>query len=144
MNECFIFLPVPGAGGRADSNGAWAGQPGGARFFFAAGARRVFLLRVRASLLTHLLPATSEHPLQKEIQGPRLVFFFAAGARAHSLRSTHSKTAPTTKRKTRVLPLFYVEISFCLDSTTFSIEMQASSTCRYMQVQGAFNNNPTK
>ena len=72
-----------GSAGQAECNGAWAGQPGGAF---------IFLLRVRgafffccgcaAGSLTHLLPAASEHPLQKGIQGPWRVFFFAAGARA--------------------------------------------------------------
>ena len=73
-------------------------------FFFAAGARRVFFCcGCAASSLTHSLPAASEHPLQKDIQGPRRVYFVAAGARAHSL--THSlpaaRRAPTAKKHTQ-------------------------------------------
>ena len=76
--------------GSARPPGAWAGQPGGAFFFF-------FGCGCAASLLTHSLP-TSEHPLQKEIQGPRLVFFFAAGARAHSFTRCLQPGAATAKK----------------------------------------------
>ena len=56
-----------------------------------------------ASSLTYLLPAASEHPLQKDIQGPgRFLCCGCASSLTHSLpaaRSTHSKTAPTQKQK---------------------------------------------
>ena len=87
-SECAL----PGLG-TAESKGAWAGQPGDA-FCFCCGCA--------ASSLTHMLPAASEHPLQKDIQGPGR-FCFGCGCASsltHSLpaaRSTHSKKAPTTK-----------------------------------------------
>ena len=66
-------------------------------FCFDAGARRdFFCCGCAASSLTHLLPAASEHPLQKDIQGPRRVFFFL---RVREL--THSLPPPgahTAKR----------------------------------------------
>ena len=47
----------------------------------------------------YLLPAASEeHPLQKVIQGPRRVFFFAAGARAQLLTRCLQPGAPTAKK----------------------------------------------
>ena len=94
----------PGLGvGGIQSNGAWAGQPGGAI---------LFLLRVRgaffffcfccgcaASSLTQFLLAASEHPLQKDIQCPGRVFVFAAGARAHSLTRCLPPGAPAARKK---------------------------------------------
>ena len=75
---------------------------------FAAGAQRVSFVccGCAASLLTHLLPAASEHPLQKEIQGPRRFFLCCgcASSLTHSLpaaRSTHSKKHPQQKKKRR-------------------------------------------
>ena len=48
----------------------------GCSWFVAAGARRVFFCcGCAAGSLTHLLPAASEHPLQKGIQGPWRFFF---------------------------------------------------------------------
>ena len=94
--------------GSAESNGAGAGQPGGA-FIFAAGARRdFFCCGFAASSLTHLLPAASEHPRQKDIQGPGRFFCCGcASSLTHSLPAarTHSKKAPTAnnnKKKKRV------------------------------------------
>ena len=58
---------------------------------------------VISRVIIRVTPAASEHPLQKDIQGPRRVYFFAAGARAHSL--THSlpaaRRAPTAKKHTQ-------------------------------------------
>ena len=48
----------------------------GARLFFCCGcAARFFCCGCAAGSLTHLLPAASEHPLQKGIPGPWRVFF---------------------------------------------------------------------
>ena len=109
---------------RLGSDRVWLGhREGGARFFFCCGCA--------AGSLTHLLPAASEHPLQKGIQGPWCVFFAAGCARSggarlffccgcaarlffccassltHSLaarrpESTNSKKTHTTKKRTRV------------------------------------------
>ena len=69
--------PCPGLG-RSGGIQLGVGRPALLRvrgaFFFCCGCA--------ASSLTHLLPAASENPLQKGIQGPRRVYFFAAGARA--------------------------------------------------------------
>ena len=87
VRGAFFFLlwvrPCPGLG-RSGGMQWGVGRPAGGRvYFFAAGARRVFFCcGCAAGSLTHLLPAASEHPLQKGIQGPWRVFFFAAGARA--------------------------------------------------------------
>ena len=80
----FLLWVRPGLG-RSGGMQWGVGRPAGGRvYFFAAGARRVFFFccGCAAGSLTHLLPAASEHPLQKGIQGPWRVFFFAAGARA--------------------------------------------------------------
>ena len=72
----------------------------GPRFLFAAGARRAPFFAAGARQVHSL---TSEHPLQKDIQGPG--HFFCCGCASlltHSppaARSTHSKKAPTTKTK---------------------------------------------
>ena len=84
--------------GSAESNGAGAGQPGGRVYFCCGCAARFFCCGFAASSLTHLLPAASEHPRQKDIQGPGR--FFCCGC-ASSL--THSLTrcpppAPTAKK----------------------------------------------
>ena len=77
---------------------------GGARLFFCCGcAARLFLLWVRGKF-THSLAAgrPSIHVLQKDIQGPWRVYFFAAGARAHSLtRCPAARRAPTAKKHTQ-------------------------------------------
>ena len=91
-------------------------------FFFCGCAARFFLLRVpgafllrvrgalfdccgcAASSLTHLLPAASEHPLQKDNQGPGCFFLMRVRELTDSRaarRSEHpqQKKAPTAKKK---------------------------------------------
>ena len=72
--------PCPGLG-RSGGIQWGVGRPAGGCVFFAAGCCRCAALfffgcGCAASSLTHLLPAASEHPLQKGIQGPRRVYFF--------------------------------------------------------------------
>ena len=116
---CFFFLL---AGGRHRASTAerhpgsatrlffccGCASSGGARLLFCCGCAARFCFAVGARQV-HLLPAASEHPLQKDIQGPRRVYSFAAGARAHLLthslaarrpESTNSKKH--TNQKTRV------------------------------------------
>ena len=72
-----------------------------ARFFLLLWVRGVLFFASGALALAFccgLLPAASEHLLQKDIQGPGRVCVFAAGTRAHSLTRRPPPGAPTAKK----------------------------------------------
>ena len=96
--------PLPACPGLGVGGIQWGvGRPARGRFFFCCGcaARSFFCCGCAASSLTHLLPAASEHPLQKDIQGPGRVFLLRVRSLTHSLaarrpehpqqKSTHNK-----------------------------------------------------
>ena len=97
--------PLPACPGLGVGGIQWGvGRPARGRFFFfccGCAARSFFCCGCAASSLTHLLPAASEHPLQKDIQGLGRVFLLRVRSLTHSLaarrpehpqqKSTHNK-----------------------------------------------------
>ena len=74
---CALLHACPGPG--VGRNPMGHGTPGRGGGFFS------FCCGWAVSSLTHLLPAASEHPLQKDIQGPRRDFLLRMRQLTHSL-----------------------------------------------------------
>ena len=90
---------APGAGCGIQCQWGMGRPAGGCVFVFAAGARRLFFCcGCAASSLTHLLPAVSEHPLQKEIQGPGRVSFWLRVRELTDSRAARRPEHPQQKK----------------------------------------------